>query len=370
MTTFHTLLQALTSVDALADFDRQAAIDAGLRPSQVRDLARVHETYFTPTRCRKQQRLALNAAREGGLSLDQLVYVEKQLARVDTELEQWRLRRELLAVRGNYDALKRRAKELLPPPEPTPPQPTVRFSASRLGMRTLVLVGPERDIADLEHYLRQGLNPDLPAGPQLLTRFVALIRGQLAAATGKPGEAIPPAVAPAAPRPVLAVPLDTHVAILGGHGDDTVLGLSDGTTITGADYLNLLAGNGGVAEAALFHPQEGPVNLYRNERLANKKQRDLMRLAYSSCLVPGCRHGSDNCESHHVEAWARGGETNIANLAPLCSYHNRVNDDDPRVARRGRISLIDGSATWISPRGYPAPNTRHRYGAMHTLFAA
>ena len=82
--------------------------------------------------------------------------------------------------------------------------------------------------------------------------------------------------------------------------------------------------------------------------------------------------------------------TNIDNLVMLCRYHNRVNDDDVRAAsgvtsgapggeshrgrdrnrgrRRGRIDMIRGRPTWVSPRGYPVPNAYHPYGAMQLLF--
>ena len=69
---------------------------------------------------------------------------------------------------------------------------------------------------------------------------------------------------------------------------------------------------------------------------------------------------------HHIEAWSQGGETNIANLIPLCKYHNRVNDDVREHARRGHVVYIDGRPVWISPRGYPVP--ARVPGAMELLF--
>ena len=66
--------------------------------------------------------------------------------------------------------------------------------------------------------------------------------------------------------------------------------------------------------------------------------------------------------------WARGGHTNLANLAPLCRYHNRVNDDVPGLSRRGRIVRRQGRIYWRSPRGYPVSNPRGHRGAMDLLF--
>ena len=74
------------------------------------------------------------------------------------------------------------------------------------------------------------------------------------------------------PRPLILIPLDEHINIMKGHGNDVILGLTDGTTMTGAEFLAQNFAD--VLEVAMFHPQEGPVNLYDTQRFANQKQRD------------------------------------------------------------------------------------------------
>ena len=175
-------------------------------------------------------------------------------------------------------------------------------------------------------------------------------------------------VAQAVPRPLIQVPLSEHIRILTGEGDETILGLSDGTTMTGAEYLTHYYSKD--LEVALFHPQAGAVNLYHAKRFANAKQRVLARATLTTCPVPDCRHAADNCEVHHITPWARGGPTNMDNLSVLCRYHNRTNDDDPHRHHRGRIHMRNGTPTWVSPRGTPVPNTAHQYGAMHLLFGS
>ena len=49
-------------VTVLADFDRDVAMATGLSSGRVRDLARVHHTYFGPTQFTRKQRDALAAA--------------------------------------------------------------------------------------------------------------------------------------------------------------------------------------------------------------------------------------------------------------------------------------------------------------------
>lgn len=125
---------------------------------------------------------------------------------------------------------------------------------------------------------------------------------------------------------------------------------------------------GAELEVALFHPQEGAVNLYDTQRFANRKQRDLARATLPTCPVPECRHAADNCQVHHIRAWSKGGHTNMDNLAMLCRYHNRTNDDDPAKSHRGRVENILGTPTWRSPRGHLVANTVHPYGAMTLLY--
>lgn len=354
MSTFDAFLETQTSsaLDTLAGFDRDAALSAGIRPKSVTEWGTVHAVYFGPTKWTAQQRRAANRARARRMSIDQLALIESQLQRVKDPRTKWEVRLELLGVRGGYEAVRRKAKELIP--EKTKrPRKQVRFSASRQGMRTMSVTAAERDLADLEHALARGIDRSRPVAEQMHDRFIELIRG---------GGSIPTA----APRPIIAVPMPAWCRIIRGEGDEIVLGLSDGTTITGAEYLRRHVGD--ELEVALFHPQEGPVNLYRGARLANQKQRDLARATTLVCPVPGCRHGADACEIHHIQAWKHGGETNLANLAPLCKYHNGVNDDDPYRKRRGRIERIRGAPIWRSPRGYPVVNGHNRYGAMHSLF--
>lgn len=366
---FSELLAALAAsgIDTLAGFDRDAALRGGLNPARVRSWQRVHEVYFGATKWTAQQRRALEQARAGGMSLHQLEYIETRLRRIDDARERWRLRHQLLAVRGDFKALQAAARRILPPAAPKPPSKKLSFTGSRGGMRGFTGWAPERQVADLESALRRDLDLDQPEAPQLMDAFLALFGGN----RGGSGPAVPPA----APRPIVLVPLDAHIDILGGRGDDTLLRLTDGTTMTGAQYLATIFGKGptqapvaGIGEVALFHPSRGAVNLYRTQRYANTKQRVLASLTAPGCPVPGCRHGAHSCQIHHITAWQHGGETNLANLAPLCRYHNRANDDDPRAQSRGRVQMVRNVPRWVSPGGKAVANSRHGPGAMELLF--
>ena len=270
---------------------------------------------------------------------------------------------------SSYHSFARAIREFMPN-EPKPPRRGIAFHRSRAGVRTMRVTASERDLADLEHALLRGLQPTSSAGSHMLAQFLRLMRGGGGESAGGAGGAEGTVgVAYAAPRPLLLIPLPAWTKLLGGSGDDVTLGLTDGTTMSGAEFLNrYYTSSSFQLEAAVFHPQEGAVNLYRTHRHANHKQRDLARATNPVCPVPDCRHGADNCEAHHITAWRDGGETNLNNLAMLCRYHNRTNDNDAHYRRRGRIENIRGTPTWRSPRGFAVPNTHHPFGAMQTLF--
>ena len=354
MNLFESFAHALAAgaIDMLAAFDRGMLVDLGVNPTRVREWSKIRDVYYGPTRFKRQQAKAVSLARSHGASLDKLAFIERSLRLLDDDTERWRLRHRLLELRGPYNSFTRRAKEILPAQEPSVPEDYINFSESKDGKRRFSGSGDEHLLAALEHRLRDGLDASKPSGPQMMRNFADILTG----AGG--GVQVP------VPRPILAVGLPDFVRIMAGEGDDVVLALSDGTTMTGAEFL--AAQFGDILEVAAFHPEAGAVNLYRTERRANKKQRDLAKMVSPVCAFPGCRHGADACELHHVTAWKHGGKTNLDNLAPLCRYHNRINDDDPWRKRRGRIAMIRGAPVWISPRGYPVKNTDR--GVMEKLF--
>lgn len=343
-------------IDALELFDAQVALDAGLDSATVNRWRRLHEVYFGKARSRRGQEVGRRKAIANGVSLAKLSLIERLIAHVEPDAEQWRLRHELLDIPGQYETLRKKAAEIVPPKEPAAPEPGVWCSRTfRGGMGTIRINTDQRDVADLDHWLRDGIDPDLPAAPQMLERFTTLLRGSDT-----------PRVPVGTYRPIVAVPIDAHLSVTRGTGaGDTVLTATDGTTITLKELLdNHFAAD---LEVAAFHPNEGPLGLFRGSRFANDHQRDLLKLTHPRCTWEGCRAPADNCQMHHIRAWNRGGETSLENLLPLCAYHNGVNDDDPLVPRRGRVAAEGGWSRWISPRGYAVPTTP-KHSAMRLLF--
>ncbi|GAB3078317.1 HNH endonuclease signature motif containing protein [Corynebacterium aquatimens] len=350
-----------SALDIVATFDAELARSGALDTSHVSDLEKLHKVYFGATKFVAKQRDAREYARQASHSLDRLIAIERRLTHIKNASEQWRLRLALLRVGGSIATLKREAKKIVPR-EQKPPQPGVRFSRSRERMRSVTITAAERDIEDLERHLNESIDSNAPAGPQLADAFVDLIRGDDGAG-----------VRTAVPEPLILVPLEEHIKIAAGHGDDVTLQLTDGTTVTGAEYLDTLIARMGAddpfLQAAIFHPTEGAVNLYDTQRFANDKQRTLLRATSPMCIFPGCRRSADHCEYHHITPWKRGGPTNLTNLTVMCSYHNRVNDDDPHISKRGAAAHIDGDKVWVSPHGFPVQHdVNAQRGAMALLF--
>jgi hypothetical protein len=67
-----------------------------------------------------------------------------------------------------------------------------------------------------------------------------------------------------------------------------------------------------------------PINVGRDQRLANRAQRRALRAMYRTCAFTGCDVAFNRCEIHHVVPWEIGGLTDLVNLLPLCSRHHHV----------------------------------------------
>ncbi|WP_080719910.1 HNH endonuclease signature motif containing protein [Corynebacterium sp. HMSC058E07] len=106
-----------------------------------------------------------------------------------------------------------------------------------------------------------------------------------------------------------------------------------GTGLKDGDYITLIA------------PEQGPVNLYRVRRLASRKQRRMLEAETTRCSWPGCGRPANECQVHHLQEFAKGGETNPENMALLCAYHNGVNGQHGR----GRMARVSGRVTWLPP---------------------
>ena len=157
-------------------------------------------------------------------------------------------------------------------------------------------------------------------------------------------------------RTNVIITLDQLTEILNdddGTGDDVLLKMTNGATITGRDLVSRMLADIGLV--TLVHPVKGPVNLYRLSRFANSKQRLMAMAENPTCPWDGCYHPADSAQIHHLKAWKYGGHTNPENLTVACPYHNGVNDDDPSTPRHGRLERVNGKSAASHPG--PPPTT-------------
>ena len=330
---------------------------------------------FGPADSPKMQRDAVALAEERELSIEYLEMVNKHAKKLKTRGAAWRLRAELIAYEGTLDEVDAHGKKRVTEEGgDKQKQRGVRVGRAIDGLRTISITDTQRRITDLEKTLDAAItNADQPRSEALLEPFWELLEGN---GTGL----IKPEY-----RTVIAIGLDDFAKVSCGKGDDVIIGLSDGTTMTGAEFINA-AMEGSLGDklyVGLFHPTAGPVNLYET-RFASDKLRTLAMAENLVCPWPNCNVPADRCQVHHIDAHKNGGYTKPSNLTMLCKYHNGVNDDgDPGnpgpqkrkdkrgkgKASRGRMRRHRGKIRLHTPGGKLVSNTHHlnSMGAMDLI---
>ena len=288
------------------------------RADEARRMHELGQVYFGRCGFSRRQAEAVRAAGANGLSLDDLMLIERYARRMRTQRERWELRERLCSVPGHRIAEAARRPQAAR-------RPGVRQLHGKSGVDTLIYTGASAVVTRLR---------DQIAGPDADREVTAL----LDAAAGRPGQRPPVAL------PHVVITLDQMAKVREGAEDVTVR-LTNGAVVTGAELVRMQLHD--VGYATLIHPVHGPVNLYRTRRHASVKQRLMASAEQPVCAWPGCRQGASRCEVHHLKAWKHGGMSNPENLTMLCRYHNGVNGDGS--SPRGRIARVDGKVTWVPP---------------------
>lgn len=302
----------------------------------IASFQRTATVFYGATDSPRKQAEAVTAARHHGHGVWTLQMIVTESKKLRDPAARWPFRLEMCQTAGSYekvrDAARARVQELNAlTPEPVVEE-TIRVGRNRTS---ITYIGDPRLIADLERHLRQGLDRSKPESIQMGARFREFVRGT----DNKDNK--DNAVAAAQLRPIVRIELDDYIRLRKGHnGTDCHIQVSDGTWMSGAEYIAQQLDD---IEVLLVHPTEGPVDLYRTQRLANTKQRDILRAEHTRCCWPGCHKPADYSDIHHVTEWKDGGETNLSNLMVLCKYHNGINGHPGR----GRMVYVGMKPTWI-----------------------
>ncbi|AMJ44674.1 HNH endonuclease signature motif containing protein [Corynebacterium stationis] len=366
---------ALTSqaIGILKDMSKRSPYDMasdGMARKTAKNFTQLSDVLFGPTDSPRLQRESVALAEERGLSLEYLEMVEKHAKKLKKRGAAWKLRAELIAFEGTFEEAEAYAKKRVTEEGgDKPKQRGVRLGRVVDGLRTISITDTQRRITDLEKTLDAAIkDDDQPRSEALLEAFWSLVEG---GGTGL----IKPEY-----RTVIAIGLDDLAKVSCGKGEDVVVALSDGTTMTGAEFINAaMAGSlGDKLYVGLFHPTAGPVNLYE-ARFASEKLRILAMAENLVCPWPDCNVPADRCQVHHIDAHKNGGHTKPSNLTMLCKYHNGVNDDGPatpgrkkqgrRKPSRGRMRRHRGKVRLHTPGGKLVSNTHHvsSMGAMDLI---
>ena len=372
---------ALTSqaIGILKDMSKRSPYDMasdGMARKTAKSFTSLADVLFGPTDSPRLQRESVALAEERGLSLEYLEMVEKHARKLKKRGAAWRLRAELIAFEGTFEEVEAYAKKRVTEEGgDTKKKPGVRLGRVVDGLRTIIITDTQRRITDLEKTLDAGIkhDEDQPRSEALLEPFWDLVEGN---GTGL----IKPEY-----RTVIAIGLEDYAKVSCGKGDEVIVALSDGTTMTGAEFINA-AMEGALGDklyVGLFHPTAGPVNLYE-ARFASDKLRTLAMAENLVCPWPDCNVPADRCQVHHIDAHKHGGHTKPSNLTMLCKYHNGVNDDgDPAnpgsqkrknkrgkgKPSRGRMRRHRGKVRLHTPGGKLVGNTHHvsSMGAMDLI---
>ena len=370
---------ALTSqaIGILKDMSKRSPYDMasdGMARKTAKNFTQLADVLFGPTDSPRLQRESVALAEERGLSLEYLEMVEKHAKKLKKRGAAWKLRAELIAFEGTFEEVEAYAKKrVMEEGGDTKKKRGVRVGRAIDGLRTISITDTQRRITDLEKTLDAAIkDDDQPRSEALLEPFWDLVEGK---GTGL----IKPEY-----RTVIAIGLNDFAKVSCGKGEDVIVALSDGTTMTGAEFINAaMAGSlGDKLYVGLFHPTAGPVNLYE-ARFASDKLRTLAMTENLVCPWPDCNVPADRCQVHHIDAHKHGGHTKPSNLTMLCKYHNGVNNDAPDGQRnkhrpgkpkrgkpnRGRMRRHRGKVRLHTPGGKLVSNTHHvsSMGAMDLI---
>ncbi|NUT34395.1 MAG: HNH endonuclease, partial [Hamadaea sp.] len=80
------------------------------------------------------------------------------------------------------------------------------------------------------------------------------------------------------------------------------------------------------------------------------------------CAFPGCDRPARWCHGHHIDSWADGAPTSLANSVLLCGHHHREIHHghwQVRIAADGHPEFTP--PTYVDPARKPIRNTLHRH---------
>ena len=94
--------------------------------------------------------------------------------------------------------------------------------------------------------------------------------------------------------------------------------------------------------------ETGEVYVGTTSRRPTAEQHRQLKSRYKTCVYPGCRFDTTQCDIDHIKDRLFGGLTTLCNLAPLCRFHHRLKHRSAWTYQK----LADGSIEWASQFGF------------------
>ncbi|MGW0214732.1 DUF222 domain-containing protein [Micromonospora chokoriensis] len=112
---------------------------------------------------------------------------------------------------------------------------------------------------------------------------------------------------------------------------------------------------------AVLNSAGQPLDVGRQRRLITGPLRRALVLRDRGCAFPSCDRPPRWCDAHHIQHWADGGSTSIANAVLLCAHHHRLlhhSDWTVRLTNDGHPEFVPPA--WLDPQQLPRRNHYHR----------
>lgn len=158
------------------------------------------------------------------------------------------------------------------------------------------------------------------------------------------------------------IPLGLHTAGTAGEPASCRVGRTEAAWLEGygpiAPATAIMLAAGGTWKRIITDTITGaPLDVGRTAYTPPPHIADAVRFRDPVCARPGCSTPAGRCEMDHITEWQHGGETSLANLAPLCLRCHRIKTLSGGVESH---TLRDGSRTWTSATGrtYTSPPSR------------
>jgi hypothetical protein len=144
-------------------------------------------------------------------------------------------------------------------------------------------------------------------------------------------------------RPHVTVTIDLHDLAASGSGE------LERTGPISSSAVRRLACDASVLRVMMASPSQ-PLDVGRRTAVVPPSIRRALVVRDGGCRFPGCDRPHSWCDAHHVEHWADGGSTALANLILLCRRHHRS------IHEGFRVRMVSGCPVFARPDGTLLPD--------------